>query len=226
MRLVLDVDEIAAEQRTNAKNIEIMCGDARRMDVLARLAGLKIHAVGRRLQTAEIKRWNLVPQQLPLLPADPVVSLVWIGALNMHEDGAHALRLRIRQALQHQSIHNGEDGGVGSDRESQGNDDGAGESGIPQKLAQAVTQVMPKKLHACACATVTHGLLYLLDSPEICECGAAGLRRGHAGGNPLGRHHVNIRAKLTIQLALNLILPEEISQGAVGSGARVSWFIP
>ena len=59
---------------------------------------------------------------------------------------------------------------------------------------------------------ITYGLLYLLDSAKICQCGSASFGWGNAGGDLLVGGHLHVRPKFVIQLALNLLFPRRLAR--------------
>ena len=65
---------------------------------------------------------------------------------------------------------------------------------------------------------IAHRLLHLLDASGFGLCGAAGLGRGHAGGDPFVGHHFHVGAHFIVKLALDLRLAEKIAQSALDAG--------
>ena len=126
--------------------------------------------------------------------------------------------MRIGQALQHERIYDGKDRGVCPDRKRQREHYGYGETWIAPQLPESIACILPKKLHSDAGAVFLYCLLYLLDAAELRQRAAASLRRGHAGSDLFVRHHIHVCTNLIVELVLNLLLAEEISQGAVDAG--------
>jgi hypothetical protein len=97
--------------------------------------------------------------------------------------------------------------------------------GLP-KLAQSVASILQKTFHAGTGTIFPYCLLYLLDAAELSQRSTAGLGCRYAGSDPFVHDHVNVSTKLSIELVLNLLLPEEIVQGAANTGPECHHSLP
>ena len=117
------------------------------MQILHAFARLEIDAGSHSAGDGGEQAGHIVPQQLPLLAVDPGASVVGLRALDAREDGAHALRMRVRQALQHERIHNGEDGRIRADGKRQRKNHCGGKTRIAQQLPHGKLEILPEYAH-------------------------------------------------------------------------------
>ena len=121
------------------------------------------------------------------------------------------VRVGIRERAKQQRVDGGEDGGGGTDAETECDDGGEGEGAVAPELAEGVTGVLPEEFETGAGAVIADGLFDLFDAAEIRERGAARLLRGHAGGNLLIGEHVCICANFVLKLIFDLLLAKKIA---------------
>ena len=197
MRPVFGLGEGPPHRRLDAQNVEVVGRHAPVVEVLHVRVRLQVHAGGPSGDGGDQRR-HVIPQQLPLLAVqvDPLIE--GVGAGDAPKERPHPLRLRVGQALEHQGVHHGKNGGVGADGKRQRADHCECEPGITIQLTHTVARVPPQSFQASTRAPVAHGLLYLLHAPKLCHGGPPGLGSRDAGGNFFVDDHAHVRSKLPV----------------------------
>jgi hypothetical protein len=75
--------------------------------------------------------------------------------------------------------------------------------------------ILPKKLQANACAAITDRLLYLLDTAEVRQGGAASFGGRYSSGDPFFRYLIHVGAYFLVELTFDVLLAKEIARGTL-----------
>src|SRR5207248_11127787 len=100
----------------------VVARDPSRVDVLVMRIRLEIYSRMPYARNSGHQCWHVVTQEFPLFAAD-VVALVGDSlASDLRKNRADAFRMRIRQASQHERIHDRKDRRVRANGQREGND--------------------------------------------------------------------------------------------------------
>ena len=180
MQAVLVLGEVASDGGMNREHVQVVLRDARGVQVLDPLAGLEIHAGDTPSGDGGEERGHVVAQQLPLFAVQNAAPIGGLRPGDTHKDGAHALRVRIGQALQHQRVHNRKDSGIRANRKRQRKNHSQGEPWIAQQLAQGIAHILDEHFNRRKSPLYPVRFLRLRHPAEDAQRLSPRLLRGHA----------------------------------------------
>jgi hypothetical protein len=127
--LVLCRSEVASDDGMDGEHIEVVLRDSSRVEILDVRSVLEIDAGGYFGGGGRDQGWDVIAEEFPLLSINMMPLVGGPGAGDPGVDGAHALGVRVRETLEHERVHDGEDRCVRTDGERQGKDDCSGKAG-------------------------------------------------------------------------------------------------
>ena len=118
-------------------------------------------------------------------------------------DGHETRRSFERQGSQEDGIDDGEDGRVGADAESQGEDGDGSEARVSAELAETVAAIGDHGGKPIASPLLANLLFHLFDAAKLDPRGALRFLRRHAGTNIFLGQHFEMGMNLLVEVCLH-----------------------